>query len=67
MTLSSFPISDISKIGIVFLLFLLGLDMQPRALLHVLKKATVVTVLSALILFGWVVYVIMRRTWLYAN
>lgn len=52
-------ISDISKIGIVFLLFLLGLDMQPRALLHVLKKATVVTVLSALI-FGWVAYVIMR-------
>jgi Kef-type K+ transport system membrane component KefB len=52
-------ISDIAKIGIVFLLFLLGLDMQPRALLHVLRKATVVTLLSALV-FGWVAYVIMR-------
>jgi len=39
-------LSDISEIGIIFLLFLLGLDMQPAALLHVLRKATIVTVVS---------------------
>ena len=33
----------------VFLLFLLGLDMQPRALFAVAKKATLVALLSALI------------------
>lgn len=39
-------ISDIAKIGIVFLLFLLGLDMQPQSLLHILKKATLVAIVS---------------------
>ena len=39
-------ISDISKIGIVFLLFLLGLDMQPQSLLHILRKATLVALVS---------------------
>lgn len=42
-------LSDISKIGIIFLLFLLGLDMQPQALLATLKKATVVALLSSAI------------------
>ena len=32
-------ISQIATIGIIFLLFLLGLDMQPQALLRVLKQS----------------------------
>ena len=39
-------VSDIAKTGILFLLFLLGLDMQPRALMVVVKKATLVALLS---------------------
>ncbi len=42
-------ISDISKIGIVFLLFLLGLDMHPQSLLHILRKAVIVGILSCLV------------------
>lgn len=42
-------LSDISHFGIIFLLFLLGLDMQPQALLSTLKKATLVAVASSLI------------------
>ena len=40
-------ISEMSHIGIIFLLFLLGLDMQPSALLAVLRKATHIAVLSS--------------------
>jgi Kef-type K+ transport system membrane component KefB len=39
-------LSQMSHIGIIFLLFLLGLDMQPRALVSVLRKATSVALLS---------------------
>ena len=39
-------VSEMSHVGIIFLLFLLGLDMQPSALLSVLKKATSVAVIS---------------------
>ena len=42
-------IAEISHIGIIFLLFLLGLDMQPQSLLNVLKKVTHVTVISSVI------------------
>ncbi len=42
-------LSDISEIGIIFLLFLLGLDMQPSSLMHMLRKATLVALLSSLI------------------
>lgn len=38
-----------AEIGIIFLLFLLGLDMQPKALFHVLKKATDITIFSSLV------------------
>jgi len=38
---------DFSHIGIIFLLFLLGLDMRPRALLATLRQSTLVTLLSA--------------------
>ena len=44
-------ISSISEIGIIFLLFLLGLDMQPKALFKVLRQATQSTIISS-ILFG---------------
>ncbi|WP_286238960.1 cation:proton antiporter domain-containing protein [Neptuniibacter halophilus] len=45
-------LSDISHVGIIFLLFLLGLDMQPSHLLHMLKKATLVAIGSSLIFFA---------------
>lgn len=41
-------LSDISHVGIIFLLFLLGLDMQPSHLIHMLRKATLVAVISSL-------------------
>jgi Kef-type K+ transport system membrane component KefB len=40
-------LSDIGHIGIIFLLFLLGLDMQPQALWATLRKSTVVAVSSS--------------------
>jgi len=45
-------LSDIGHIGIIFLLFLLGLDMQPQALLTTLRKSTVVAVFSSAIFLG---------------
>lgn len=41
--------SGLAHIGIIFLLFLLGLDLQPRELLHMLRKTTVVTLVSSLV------------------
>jgi Kef-type K+ transport system membrane component KefB len=41
-------IDNIAHIGIIFLLFLLGLNLQPQDLLHMLRKTTVVTVVSSL-------------------
>ncbi len=38
---------DFAHIGIIFLLFLLGLDMRPRALLATLRQSTLVTLLSS--------------------
>lgn len=45
-------LSDMSHIGIIFLLFLLGLDMQPAALIAVLRKATAVALVSSLVFFA---------------
>ena len=42
-------LSQIGHIGIIFLLFLLGLDMQPQALWATLRKSTVVAVFSSAI------------------
>lgn len=44
--------AEMSSIGIVFLLFLLGLDMQPKALISVLRKATFVGLISCVIFLG---------------
>lgn len=41
-------LQDIAHIGIIFLLFLLGLDMQPRALLTTMRNSTVVALTSSL-------------------
>lgn len=39
----------IGEVGIIFLLFLLGLNLQPQNLFHMLKKVTVVALLSSII------------------
>jgi len=40
-------IQDISNIGIIFLLFLLGLNLSPKKLLVLLKQTTIVTILTS--------------------
>jgi len=45
-------IAEIASIGIIFLLFLLGLDMQPQALARVLKQVTHLTLISSLLFAG---------------
>ncbi len=40
---------EIGDVGIIFLLFLLGLDLNPKDLLHTLQKTTIVTVVSSLL------------------
>ncbi|MFL3654460.1 MAG: cation:proton antiporter [Halioglobus sp.] len=42
-------LSDIGHVGIIFLLFLLGLDMQPQALWVTLRKSVLVAVFSSCI------------------
>lgn len=44
-------LTDIAEFGILFLLFLLGLDMQPTKLLGTLKKTFFVTLASTVIFF----------------
>lgn len=52
-------LKEIAHIGIIFLLFLLGLDLQPKNLAHLLGKATYISLLSSLAFFivgfgvGW--------------
>lgn len=45
-------LGEMSHIGIIFLLFLLGLDMQPANLIAVLKKATLVAIISSALFFA---------------
>ncbi len=52
-------ITDISHIGIIFLLFLLGLDMQPAALVRVFRRITHVALISSLV-FAVAAYAIAR-------
>lgn len=44
-------LQDLSHVGIVFLLFLLGLNLHPQDLWHMFRKATLVTLVSSA-LFG---------------
>ncbi|MBX2849793.1 MAG: cation:proton antiporter [Acidiferrobacterales bacterium] len=48
-------IQDISNIGIIFLLFLLGLNLSPRKLLDLLRQTTFVTLLTSAVFaaIGW--------------
>jgi Kef-type K+ transport system membrane component KefB len=46
-------VQDIAHVGIMFLLFLMGLELNPQELLHLLRKTTWVTLLSSLVF--WVV------------
>jgi len=41
-------IQDIAEIGIIFLLFLLGLNLSPQKLLHLLRETTMVTLFCTL-------------------
>ena len=41
-------VQQVGEIGIVFLLFLLGLHLQPQNLVHMLKKVTWVALFSSL-------------------
>jgi len=45
-------LADIAHVGIIFLLFLLGLDMRPAHLLHMLRKATLVAIASSIAFMG---------------
>ena len=45
----TYLLSEIAEIGIIFLLFLLGLDMQPSSLIHMIRKATLVAIASSII------------------
>ena len=42
-------IKEIAHIGIIFLLFLIGLNLQPQDLLNMMRKTTVVTLVSSLV------------------
>lgn len=42
-------LAETSQFGIIFLLFLLGLDMQPQALLSTMKRATPVALISSIV------------------
>ncbi len=47
-------INEVGNMGIIFLLFLLGLDLQPSSLLHSLRKMSLIALISSLIflIFG---------------
>ncbi|MFT2109853.1 cation:proton antiporter [Marinomonas sp. 2405UD68-3] len=49
--------NEMSHVGIIFLLFLLGLDMQPSHLVNMLKKASWIALLSSIVFasFGYVI------------
>lgn len=52
-------VKQIGDMGIVFLLFLLGLHLQPQNLLHMLKKVTWIALLSS-VFFGSIAFAIGR-------
>ena len=45
-------INETGNIGILFLLFLLGLDLRPQDLFRMAQKATLVTLFSSLLFFA---------------
>ena len=45
-------LEGMAEFGIIFLLFLLGLNLEPRELLQMLREAVLVTLLTCLVFFG---------------
>jgi Kef-type K+ transport system membrane component KefB len=45
-------IGQISEVGIIFLLFLLGMNLEPRDLARLFRQTTMVTLLSSALFFG---------------
>ena len=45
-------LAEIGEIGIIFLLFLVGLDLPPSKLKHMLGKAVVTALVSSVVFFG---------------
>ena len=60
MITDSYIVQQIGDVGIVFLLFLLGLHLHPQNLIQMLRKTTVVAVVSSLlfVIIGYVVAVL---------
>src|SRR5580704_5176818 len=52
-------VQQVGDIGIVFLLFLLGLHLQPQNLVHMLRKITWIAIVSS-VLFAVIAYLIGR-------
>ena len=52
-------IEEIAHVGIIFLLFLLGLDLDSNSLIHMFRKTTVVTLISSLV-FALISFGLMR-------
>lgn len=52
-------LKDVGDIGIIFLLFLLGLNLQPQNLLKLLRETTIITVVSSS-LFGLVGFTVAK-------
>ena len=48
----SYVVQQIGDVGIVFLLFLLGLHLHPQNLIQMLRKTTLVALISSLIFVG---------------
>lgn len=59
-------LADIAEIGIMFLLFMLGLNLAPQKLLFLLKQTTIVTIITStsFSLFGVVVALAFGFSWL---
>ena len=45
------PLLELSEIGIIFLLFLLGLDLKPQSLMHFFREVATVSILSCMSFF----------------
>jgi Kef-type K+ transport system membrane component KefB len=57
-------VNDIGEVGIIFLLFLLGLHLPPQKLVHMMKKISLVGVMSSLIfaICGFIVGIVFKYT-----
>ena len=58
-------LADIAKIGIIFLLFMLGLNLAPQKLLSLLKQTTIVTLITSISfsLFGGILALAFGFVW----